>query len=207
MRAALQTIHGSIAMANDLVSLTDIWHNAGKEKMGNHPAAWCADNDVKWHGDDNEVFASAEVAVAYARFVDSDVMANIIQAELKAPKPVMQSCNLPHSKEAADSSRAMLLSAFKAAGVHDSAVFAKLTNHLYVAVLGQTARGLQQTYQCDARSVRKSLDNFSLLKVMTAEMNLVSYIYAERIQGYADMTRKIQQIGPLVQSIFTPRKH
>lgn len=204
---ALTTFHGQIHMANGLVSLTDIWNNAGRTKQGNHPMAWCEQYQVVWHGDVDDVFVSAFEAVRYARAVDSDVMAKVIESELNINKPAMNPASLPFSQQAADSSRAMLLSAFKAAGIGSKHEFAKLTNHLYQTVLNQTTYGLHQTYECKERSVRKSLDNLSLLKVMTAEINLTSYIYAEQIKGYTQVYRKIKQIGPLVQSIFETNKH
>nr|BDD46999.1 hypothetical protein 7 [Piscirickettsiaceae bacterium] len=201
------TPHGHVAMACGLVSLTDIWNNSGRHKLGLNPQQWCRAHDVKWHGDIDDIFVDAAIAVDYARAVDSNVMANIIQAELDVPKPEMVPANLPFSQAASDSSRAMLLSAFKSAGVYDSHEYAKLTDQIYRSVLGMTAYALQQRYACCARSVRKSLDNKSLLMVMTAEMNLTSYIYAEEIKGYINVKQKIQQLGPLVQSIFEPIKH
>lgn len=196
------TPRGQVQVVNDVVSLTDIYCNAGKAKFNaQRPADWCADNDVHWYGDDEVVLANKQAAIDYARAIDSDVLANILQFELNAPKPAMVKASVPHCVEAAKNSRAMLLSAFESAGITQKKQIIQLTNALYVAVLGKTAAGLAQAYKCGESSIRKSLDNESLLKLLTAEMHIISYVYSEQITGLSQALTKIKQIGELVNQL------
>lgn len=199
---SVTTPHGLVQVVNDVVSLTDIFRNASKAKVNVlSPADWCVENNVQWYGDDVEVLANKQAAIDYARAIDSDVLANILQVELNAPKPAMVKASVPHSVEAAKNSRAMLLSALAAAGITEKEQIIQLTNALYVAVLGKTAAGLAQAYECGERSVRKSLDDQSLLKLLTAEMHIISYVYSEQITGIGQALTKIKQIGELVNQL------
>lgn len=198
----LTTVRGNISMANGLVSLTDMWNLAGKDKRGNHPMDWAAERGVPVYGDHNELFADEHVALAYAWHV-SPSMGGTLQSQLSPALSPFEHYADAKLSATSDRSRDLFVSALNAAGIHCSKDYSKLTNLIYLHTLNTSAHSLRNAYCQDARfSVRKALDMASLAKVMTVEINVSAIIHVEHLQGYADVAHKIKQHGELVQLMY-----
>lgn len=206
MNGVLVTARGNIAMANGLVSLSDMWHNAGKNKIGNEPVAWAKEHNLSVFGDDNEVFAEQKTALAYAWHL-SPSLGGTLESQLNKANSPLEYCADEKLSATADKSRDMFLSALKKAGITDSKDFSKLTNLLYLSTLNTSTASLRHAYKACDRSVRKSLDTAALAKVMSTEINVCSAIYIDQLKGYADVAHKIKQHGELVQIMYRPKTH
>jgi len=202
LNGVVNTLKGGIAIANGLVSLSDIWHNAGVRKLNNDPVTWCQEHDVEWHGDADEVFASVEVAQAYAWHV-SPYLAGTLQSALKVSKQAspFEHYGVDQLKGSAAKSRDIFTTALEHAGIKRAEDFAKLTDLLYQHTMMASARCLRNAYKADG-AVRSNLDVKSLAKVMTVEVNVTAAIYAESIQGYAELAHKIKQHASLVNALY-----
>ncbi len=198
----LTTVRGNISMANGLVSLTDMWNLAGKDKLGNNPEDWAREHNVPVYGDRDELFADEHVALAYAWHV-SPVMAGTLQSQLSPALSPFENYADEKLTATSDKSHDLFVSALNAAGIHCSRDYSKLTNLIYLHTLNTSANSLRNAYCQDARlSVRKVLDMPDLAKVMTVEINVSAVIHSENLQGYADVAHKIKQHGELVQLMY-----
>ncbi len=207
MDSIINTVRGNISVANGLVSLTDMWLLAGKDKMGNHPMNWAAERGVPVYGDHDELFADEHVALAYAWHV-SPSMAGTLQSQLSPALSPFEHYEDDKLTATSNKSRDLFLSALRAAGINCSKEYSKLTNLIYQHTLNTSAHSLRHAYCQDARhSVRKALDTASLAKVMTVEINVSAIIHIERLQGYADVAHKIKQHSELVQLMYRAKTH
>lgn len=206
-QGVLNTVRGSVSIANGYVSLTDIWLAAGRDKFGNHPVNWCDEHGFDWFGDDVEQFATTTVALAYAWHL-SPSMGGSLEAQLERGDCPFQSCESHYLKQTSEQSRSMFVEALKSAGINRTEDFAKLCDLLYMHTLDASARTLRNAYGYTERfSIRNGLDAKSLAKVVTAEINVASAIYLDQPSGYAEVAHKIRQHGQLVATLYRTQTH
>lgn len=209
MNTSIHTLRGSISVTNGLVSLTDIHKSAAKDQAEFHPKQWCMDHDVKWRGDESEVFASIEVARMYAFHV-SPYVAGVLDTELKSavqPQSAFARYSADRLAGSAVKSRGIFVKALHHAGIHNKE-FAKLTDLIYQYALAASTHCLKQAYQINNNdSVRSRLDVKSLAKVITVEVNVTAAIYADELHGYEAISSKIKQQAELVSALYRDKTH
>jgi hypothetical protein len=207
MDGVLVTVRGTISTARGLVSLSDMWNLAGKDKQGNHPRVWAGEHNVALFDIDDQPFASEDVALAYAWHL-SPTMAGTLEYQLKPAKSPFDHYSDDKLSATSDKSRALFVSALNKAGIHSDKHYSMLTNLLYQHTLNTSAKSLRKAYCHDDRfSVRKALDCASLAKVMTVEINVSSAIHSDQLSGYAEVAHKIKQHGDLVKAMYRNKVH
>lgn len=204
MTDCINTIRGPIAISHGLVSLTDIWQQSGQLKQGNHPKQWCEMHNVTWHGDEDCMFASVEVAKAYAWQVSPCLGGTLDDAlrEHQQASP-FEYYGAERLQATAKKSHKAFVEALMHVGVSSSVEIARLTNTLYQSVLGTSARSLYHVHSVEGgASVRSQLDTKSLASVMTVEVNLAAALFADQQLSVAEIEHQIKQHASLVALMY-----
>lgn len=169
MMNQIRTIRGTVAIWNDLVSLTDMFEAVGKTLNKANPIDWAEFSGVVVLGDAVECFAPSPVALRYALYLSPTLHAELcghLNFE-PSPREVCQDQNLINL---ANQSRLSFSKAVQKLGFIESKHFYKLTNHLYSKALTSNVNSLRaQLMLKPTDSIRKHLDTASLSLVVATE--------------------------------------